>query len=62
MDAYHLYQKVLSLWQQIATPTSGTSANKAFPDTPVYVRINNCTIVEVKEVTLTDNKIILEIK
>lgn len=58
MDAYDIQQRIKALWETIARPISGSSANKVFPETPVYVLIDN-KLVSVKEVYLDDRKIIL---
>ena len=58
MDAYDIQLRIKALWASIATPISGSSAKKVFPETPVYVLIDN-KLVSVKEVYLDDRKIIL---
>lgn len=58
MDAYDIQQRIRTLWETVARPISGSSAKKVFPETPVYVLIDN-KLVSVKEVYLDDRKIIL---
>ena len=58
MDAYDIQQRIKALWASLATPTSGSSPNKVFPEIPVYVLIDG-KLVSVKEVYLDDRKIIL---
>ena len=58
MDAYDIQHRIRTLWETVAKPISGDSLNKVFPETPVYVLIDN-KLVSVKEVYLDDRKIIL---
>lgn len=58
MDAYDIQNRIRTLWETVARPNSGDSPNKVFPETPVYVLIDN-KLVSVKEVYLDDRKIIL---
>lgn len=58
MDAYDIQHRIRTLWETIARPSSGDSLNKVYPETPVYVLIDN-KLVSVTEVYLDDRKIIL---
>lgn len=58
MDAYDIQQKIRALWETVARPISGSSAKKVFPETPVYVLVED-KLVSVTEVYLDDKKIIL---
>lgn len=60
MDAYDIHQKIQALWQSLATPASGASVKKSFPEVPVYVLIDN-KLVTVQEVYLDSGKIILRV-
>lgn len=58
MDAYDIQQKIRALWETVARPISGSSAKKVFPETLVYVLVED-KLVSVTEVYLDDKKIIL---
>lgn len=58
MDAYDIQQRIRTLWEAVARPTSGESANKVFPETPVYVIVDS-KLLPIDEVYLDDRKIIL---
>lgn len=58
MDAYDIQNRIRTLWETIARPSSGDSLNKVYPETPVYVLIEG-KLISVKEVYLDGRKIIL---
>lgn len=58
MDAYDIQQRIKSLWETVATPVSGDSINKVFPQTPVYVLVDD-KLIAVDDVYIDDRKIII---
>ena len=58
MDAYDIQHKIKTLWETVSLPNSGDSPNKVFPETPVYVLIDN-KLVSVEDVYIDDRKIII---
>ena len=58
MDAYDIQQRIKSLWETVATPTSGDTLNKVFPQTPVYVLVDD-KLIAVDDVYIDDRKIII---
>lgn len=58
MDAYDIQQRIKTLWETVALPNSGTSPNKVFPETPVYILIDD-KLIPVNDVYIDDRKIII---
>ena len=58
MDAYDIQKKIKALWETVAQPVSGDTLNKVFPQTPVYVLIDD-KLVAVDDVYIDDRKIII---
>ena len=58
MDAYDIQKKIKALWETVAQPASGDTLNKVFPQTPVYVLIDD-KLVAVDDVYIDDRKIII---
>ena len=58
MDAYDIQKKIKTLWETVAQPVSGDTLNKVFPETPVYVLIND-KLIPVGDVYIDDRMIIL---
>lgn len=58
MDAYDIQNRIRTLWETVAQPASGDTLNKVFPETPVYVLIND-KLIPVDDVYIDDRKIII---
>lgn len=58
MDAFQLQSQLLDHWRQLAQLPSGESAQKTFPELPVYVRIDQ-HLVEVTGVGIENNQIVI---
>lgn len=61
MDAYDIQHRIKTLWETVAVPTSGDTLNKVFPETPVYILIND-KLISVDDVYIDDRKIIIVAK
>lgn len=61
IDAYDIQQKLRAAWADLSRNTSGGPAKKNFPRIPVYVK-HGSQLVEVSNVTIENNKVILELK
>ena len=58
MDPYDIQQRIKTLWETVAQPASGDTLNKVFPQTPVYVLIDD-KLISVEDVYIDDRKIII---
>lgn len=58
MDAYDIQTRIKTLWETVALPSSGASPNKVFPETPVYILIDD-KLIPVNDVYIDDRKIII---
>lgn len=60
MDSYQIIQKLRTLWESVARPTSGDSISKSYPEAPIYIRREG-RLYRVVNVQLdTTGKIILD--
>ena len=58
MDAYDIQSRIKTLWETVALPSSGDTINKVFPETPVYVLVDD-KLIAVDDVYIDDRKIII---
>ena len=58
MDAYDIQHRIRTLWETVAQPASGDTLNKVFPETPVYILIDD-KLIPVNDVYIDDRKIII---